>query len=227
MWAGRVDEGYVFGGLSATCVDTLKGVPMLIESNDDRVRERLLPETCVEHGDEQHWREHAVPELERLFASRAQLVRRDLAGMRKLGKSDSQLLLIPNSHVNAWLAALNAARLALFVLNDLEAKHLDVDGFAIATQKQQEAMLRIHVLAEMQSVLLGDYEMQSGGSIAALDPDRVDAAADEAPFDDDPDGDAPDGDAPDGDDPDGDDPDGDDPDGDDPDGDAPPETPVR
>lgn len=174
MWAGRVDEGYVFGGLSAGCVETLKGVPMLLESADVRVRERLLPETCHETEDEEHWRLHAVPELERLFASRAQLVRRDLAGLRKLGKSDTQLLLIPNQHVNAWLAALNAARLALYALNDLQASHLEAEGFTAATPKQQEAILRIHVLAEVQSVLLGDYEIESGGPMSTLDPDSLD-----------------------------------------------------
>lgn len=173
MWAGRVDEGYVFGGLSAGCVDTLKAVPMLLESSDVRVRDRLLPETCVEADDEEHWRRHAVPELERLFVSRAQLVRRDLAGLRKLGKSDTQLLLIPNGHVNAWLAALNAARLALYVLNDLTAQHLEAEGFVGATAKQQEAILRIQVLAEVQSVLLGDYEIESGGPMADLDPDAI------------------------------------------------------
>jgi hypothetical protein len=178
MWAGRVDEGYVFGGLSSGCVDTLKGVPMLLESADTRVRERLLPDTCTDVDDEQHWRRHAVPELERLFASRAQLVRRDLAGLRKLGKSDTQLLLIPNPHVNAWLAALNAARLALYMLNDLTAEHLEADGFAGATAKQQEAILRIHVLAEVQSVLLGDYEIESGGPMADLDADRIDSDLD-------------------------------------------------
>lgn len=174
MWAGRVDEGYVFGGLSAGCVETLKGVPMLLESGDVRVRSRLLPETCSETDDEEHWRRHAVPELERLFSSRAQLVRRDLAGLRTLGKSDTQLLLIPNQHVNAWLAALNAARLALYVLNDLTAAHLETAGFTTATPKQQEAILRIHVLAEVQSVLLGDYEIESGGPMAAFDPDQLD-----------------------------------------------------
>ena len=37
-------------------------------------------------------------------------------------------------------------------------------GFALAAPKQQEAMLRIHLLAEVQSVLLGDFEVGSLGS---------------------------------------------------------------
>jgi hypothetical protein len=168
MWVARVDEGYAFGELTPACVETLKGVPMLLESADPRVRERLLPDTCDDAEAEAQWRRHAVPELERLFLSRAQLVRRDLAGLRKLGKTQNHVLLIPDSHANAWLAALNAARLALFVLNDLTAAHLEPEGFASASPKQQEAMLRIHLLAELQSVLLGDFEVDDGGPFAGL-----------------------------------------------------------
>lgn len=163
MWVARFDEGYVFGDITPASAATLKGVPMLLESADVRVRQRLLPETCDEPEDEQQWRQHAVPELERLFASRAQLVRTDLAGLRPMPGSENQLLLIPFAHANAWLAALNAARLALFVLNELTAEAMEPDAFATVTQKQQEALLRIHLLAEVQSVLLGDPELESAG----------------------------------------------------------------
>jgi hypothetical protein len=163
MWVARVDEGYVFGDLSPASVETLKGVPMLLESADARVRGRLLPDTCDDAVDEEHWRRHAVPELERLFLSRAQLVRRDLATLRKMPKSEHKLLLIPDGHTSAWLAALNGARLALYVMNDLTAETMEPDGFVKATPKQQEALLRIHLLAEMQSVLLGDLEVEPSG----------------------------------------------------------------
>jgi hypothetical protein len=163
MWAARVDEGFVFGGLLAAMVETLKGVPMLIESSDARVRDRLLPETCDDPDDEAEWRQHAVPELERLFLSRAQLVRRDLAGLRRMPGTEAHVLLIPDKHTSAWLAALNAARLALFALNDLDAAHMEAEGLAKALPKQQEAIVRIHLLAEVQSVLLGDFEIDDSG----------------------------------------------------------------
>ncbi|MEC8653257.1 MAG: DUF2017 family protein [Planctomycetota bacterium] len=159
MWAARVDEGYLFGELTDDAVRTLRGVPMLIESSDDRVRRRLLPETCHEEEDEAHWREHAVPELERLFLSRAHLVQRDLDKLRRLPDTEGQVLLISHEHVNAWLAALNAARLALFELNDLTAAHMETEGFSGASAKQQEAIIRISLLAEIQAVLLGDFEV--------------------------------------------------------------------
>lgn len=171
MWVARVDEGYVFGDLTAASVDTLKGVPMLLESQDPRVRERLLPETCSDEEFEAHWRRHAVPELERLFLSRAQIVRRDLAALRLMPRSKRHLLLIPHAHENAWLATLNAARLALFELNGLTAESMEPEAFGTATQKQQEALLRIHLLAEIQSVLLGDFDVESSGKLDELDLD--------------------------------------------------------
>lgn len=168
MWVARVDEGYVLGDLHASTVETLTGVPMLIESTDPRVRGRLLPDTGPDDDAQEEWRKHAVPELERLFLSRAQVVRRDLANLRTMPGSANQLLLIPEAHTNAWLAALNAARLALFVLNDLTAEAMEPEHFTKGTPKQQEAVRRIHLLAEIQSVLLGDFEVESSGSLDDL-----------------------------------------------------------
>jgi hypothetical protein len=80
-----------------------------------------------------------------------------------MAKSGNQLLLIPDGHVAAWLAALNAARLALYVLAELSAEVMEPENFDQASQKQQEALLRIHLLAEIQSVLLGDLDLESAG----------------------------------------------------------------
>lgn len=167
MWVARADSGFLFGGLTQYCVETLRGVPMLIESTDPRVRRRLLPDTYEKVDDQEEWRDTAVPELERLFLSRAQLVRRDLAMLKKLDNLDSWVLLIPDVHANAWLSSLNAARLALYVLNDLRPDHLERDGIEQASPKQQAALLRIHFLAEIQSVLLGDIDLDT-------ESDRID-----------------------------------------------------
>lgn len=172
MWAARVADGYVFGGMTAECAATLEGVPLLLESSDPRVTERIYPETCVLAEDEQHWRDHAVPELERLFASRCQLVRRDLAAMKKVDPAGSHVLVIPDVHVNAWLAALNAARLALYALNELTPAWMEGKGTDTASKKQIEALARIHLLAEVQAVLLGEYEL------AVSDPDECDDLGD-------------------------------------------------
>ena len=159
MWAVRTDVGYLVCGLTRTWLETLRGVPMLLESNDPRVRKRLLPETYDDDDAEQQWRRHSAPELERLFMSRAQIVRKDLGAMRQLKDADSWVLFVPDTHQNAWLATLNAARLALFLLSDLEAEHLEREGHQRATDKQREAIARIHFLAELQSILMGQFDL--------------------------------------------------------------------
>ncbi|MFN6196778.1 MAG: DUF2017 family protein [Planctomycetota bacterium] len=171
MWVARVDEGWLFGDLSPRTAEILKGIPMLLESEDPRVRARLLPETLADEGHEADWRAHAVPELERLFASRATLVGRDLAAMRPMKSGGKLLLLVTNPHASAWLAALNAARLALYALNDLTATHMEMDSAEPATAQQRQAIASINLMAEMQSVLLGDEALESCGPMADLEAD--------------------------------------------------------
>jgi hypothetical protein len=173
MWVARAEDGFVFGGLTREFVETLRGVPMLLESTDERVRARLLPETYDDDESEDQWRRHAAPELERLFVSRAQLVRKDLLHLRQLKAADSWVLPIPDEHVNAWLASLNAARLALYVLNELKAEHLEREGANQANEKQRQAVHRIHFLAEVQCVLLGDVDFDDGGDAVPDDDDPV------------------------------------------------------
>ncbi len=50
------------------------------------------------------------------------------------------------------------------MLADLTAAHMEGEGLATATQKQREALLRIHLLAGIQSVLLGDFEVDESGT---------------------------------------------------------------
>jgi hypothetical protein len=159
MWVVRTDGGFLFAGLTPVCVETLHGIPVLVESADQRVRQRLLPDAYRDPESERQWRRHAVPELERLFLSRAQLVRRDLKQLRRLKQTDLWMLPIRDDHCSAWLSALNAARLALYELNDLKPVHMERDGLELATRPQREALSRIHFLAELQSVLLGDVEV--------------------------------------------------------------------
>jgi hypothetical protein len=145
--------------MSDQALASLEGVPLLLESRDPRVLERIYPETCQQEDAEADWREHAVPELERLFASRGTIVRKDLAAMRASGEGKRRVLKVTDGHVNAWLASLNAARLALYALNDLKPEWMGGRPADEATLKQREAIARIHLLAELQSVLLGDYQL--------------------------------------------------------------------
>ena len=140
-------------GLTAICADTAMRVPGLLESEDPRVRGRLLPEAYDDPDEEAHWRRLGGPELERLFLSRAALIRRDLESMSSEGPETFSLR-ISAGHEAAWLSGLNGARLALFALHDLKAEDMEreprADGFA----EKELALIRIHVMAYLQELLL-------------------------------------------------------------------------
>ncbi|MBL8897802.1 MAG: DUF2017 family protein [Planctomycetes bacterium] len=171
MWAARTDTGWAFGDIAPEALTTLEAVPLLLTTRDPRVVERLHPETYAEDADEREWRRHAGEELRHLFASREELVRGDLARMRELPAGRGKFLLIPDAHVSGWLAALNAARLALYALNDLEPEWMAGKERERMSAQQRMALARIHLLAELQTVLLGERTREPHSSSADEDED--------------------------------------------------------
>lgn len=147
------DGTLVCRNLSAFHVDTLVHLPGLLTSQDDRVRDRLLPRTYEADEDEDQWRRYGVPDLEHLFASRVEIINKDLESLAQDGAVTFSLK-IPERHTNAWVSSLNAARLALFVLHELEEADMEREPDDLADFEKELAVVRIHVLAFMQELLL-------------------------------------------------------------------------
>ena len=70
------------------------------------------PTGGTEPGLDADWKEHVLPELRVLFSSAVEIVRVDLARSWISPGTDASVR-VPVSHVEAWLLALNQARLAL------------------------------------------------------------------------------------------------------------------
>jgi hypothetical protein len=140
-------------GISPLCADTLLRLPDWMESDDPEVRKRLLPPAYEDGKAEEEWRRYAGPELEHLFQSRLEIVRRDLEGMRRsvLG---SAVLRIPVQHVTAWISALNAGRHALFVLSEADPRDVGSDLRSVSDPVQAAALLRIDILGWLQQLLV-------------------------------------------------------------------------
>lgn len=142
-----------FCDLSPICAESLLQIPSLLRSENPRVRERLLPETHKDPEEEQEWRRLGACELEHLFASRADLIEKDLQGIEQ--DSDSSFrLAIAGKHRSAWLSGLNAARLTLFILHKLADHDIDKDPGSIGDVDKDMALLRIHLLAYMQELMI-------------------------------------------------------------------------
>jgi hypothetical protein len=155
MRVERLDDGDLWlRGISPFHADTLLRLPEWLDSSDPRVRARLLPKVYDDAEDEQQWRRFGVPQLEHLFASRAEIVAKDL---QSLAQDDSVAfsMRIPQEHANAWLSTLNAARLALFAAHGLDESDMERDPTELEGDFERElALVRIHLMAFMQELLI-------------------------------------------------------------------------
>jgi hypothetical protein len=135
------------------CADTLRRMLEWIESDDPRVKKRLFPDTFVDPEEEAAWRRLMQTDLEHLVLSRRQILEKDLARMRPDGPGLFRLP-IGKNHGQAWLSALNAARLALFELHGLGPEHMDSEPEELDDEERQLALVRIHLMGFLQELLL-------------------------------------------------------------------------
>lgn len=167
--------------------DTLLRIPDLLLSQDPRVRGRLLPRVFQEDDDEDQWERYAAPELEHLFRSREELIRKDLMSLTEDGAYTFRLDIV-DKHVSAWIAGLNAARLTLFVLNGLSADDMDAEPTDVEGDDRQLALFRIHNLALIQEMLMRAKARQQPGPVPFEDESSFeggDGPADDGDGDDD------------------------------------------
>lgn len=118
----------------------LQELPSILEKRDSpAARPRLFPDpTAGDAKANEDWRQLVAPELRHLFMSAGQTVERDLT----LLTGDS--LTFPAEHLNAWMSALNQARLILAESHhvtdaDMETANLD------PRDARQRAVLLIHL----------------------------------------------------------------------------------
>ena len=122
-------------------------------SRHKKAQARLYPDPI---GGEDHtefrrdWKEHVRPELERLFASSREIVARDLS---ELGGNETKLV-IPSGHLEAWLNALNQARLVIVEESNFSEADLDHREPPDLATRRGMALLKMHFYAHLQELLV-------------------------------------------------------------------------
>lgn len=96
------------------------------------------------------WKEHVRPELERLFASSREIVARDLSA---LGGNGTKLV-IPSGHLEAWLNALNQARLVIVEESNFSEADLDHREPPDLATRRGMSLLKMHFYAHLQELLV-------------------------------------------------------------------------
>lgn len=151
------DGSVLFEPLGPWQVETLLGIPeLLAEEQPDEVLERLFPRPS-EHDEaiNLEWKRLVVPELVTLLASARELVSKDLEGIEPVTPPTGATwrLRIPQKHVNAWISALQAARLALAERFHVEEGDMRRPLTAIRNEREL-AIWKIEELGWLQGFLI-------------------------------------------------------------------------
>lgn len=126
-----------------------------VASRHKKAQARLYPDPTGGRGDDQlrrDWQEHVRPGLERLFAASRDIVARDLEGLGHDGQGTK--VVIPADHLDAWLSALNQARLVIVEENRFAESDLDHREPPDLATRRGLSLLKIHFYAHLQELLV-------------------------------------------------------------------------
>jgi hypothetical protein len=166
------DGGIAIEDLTPPFVFILFQVPGLLGPDQpDEVRRRLFPDPSEADEIRKDWERLVRPELYALLASAREIVVKDLRKLLPTGATSR--LEIPAPHVNAWISALNAARLALGTVHGIEDEDDlhpfgdvdddDDDDEVVELDERHLAIVKIHLLGELQALLVLEQDPEAGG----------------------------------------------------------------
>lgn len=134
----------------------LKQIPTATQGEDDpKVKSRLYPDPGAgsETAFSEDWAELVRPELEHLFLSSRRLVEGDLAQIKER-RGGLASLSIPLTHADAWLNALNQARLVLATKYEFADEELLRYELPVVFSRRDLVLLQINFYAAIQERLI-------------------------------------------------------------------------
>jgi len=140
--------------------ELLRQIPGVCESGgDDRSEARLFSDPA-DSSDSQFltdWAEYVRPELRHLFISSRNTVKEDL---KKLSNLPGRLgrLVVPRAHSDAWLNALNQARLILATKFNFTDRELSMHEAPKWFSRRDLVLQQINFYAEIQERIIDAIE---------------------------------------------------------------------
>jgi hypothetical protein len=143
--------------------DCLQGLGEILEQRDSpKAHERLFPNpTASDDAANAEWQQQTTPEMRHLFVSAGETVVRDLTAL-KPDEHETALFAVtfPAEHVNAWMSALNQARLILGEMFSVTEADMNATNLDVRSEKTL-AIVRIHLLGYLLQLFV---ELESGES---------------------------------------------------------------
>ena len=142
-------------GLNPLMTDCLQRLGEILPQRDSpAAQRRLFPAPSAEPQLNDEWEKFVTPDLRHLFVSAGETVLRDLTALEPDPRHPDYFhLTFPAPHRNAWLSALNQARLILgaeFQVTEPDMDRRDLDP----RQARDLALARIHLLGYLLQLFI-------------------------------------------------------------------------
>ena len=158
----RQDEALEIRELDPFLAELLRQIPESAQPKDSPATEERLfspPAVPEEKVLRAEWKLYVVPELRRLFQPATETVRQDLQQLRCTDKPFANCTLrIPMAHADAWLSALNQARLAIAATNQFSDHEL-CDAYRSPLGSRRDlSLFQVNFYGFLQEFLLREME---------------------------------------------------------------------
>ncbi|HZJ13940.1 MAG TPA: DUF2017 family protein [Chthoniobacteraceae bacterium] len=156
----RDDQTVELSGIDLLCCELLRQIVVSGQVDDfPAARERLY--SSPSHGREpefdQDWKDYVEPDLRDMFRTSREVVQAALKNFPPKKPADSYTLNIPVKHLEAWIHALNQARLALSARFNFTEHEME-DAIPIEGDQRALALFQVHFYGFLQECFLRQLE---------------------------------------------------------------------
>jgi len=148
----------VFNRLDPFLTEILRQIPDAANpAGDANALARLSPPPIVGEVDDeflQDWEDYVKPELQALFSEALSVVSQDLLGLMNQPTNARNRLEIPLEHADAWINALNQARIVLAERHHFTEDELGKCGILCFESRRDLALVQMNFYAMIQEMLI-------------------------------------------------------------------------
>lgn len=130
--------------ISPLLADLLREIPHCLKEDSELEEARLFPSPNSDPDEEQlreDWKAYVEPELHEWFLSARQVVEADLRSMKE--REGGYMVEIPYKHAEAWMNAVNQARLVLAARYQFDERELRRAGPMPIQSERDYALLQM------------------------------------------------------------------------------------
>ena len=158
----RRKDGLEISEIDPFLAELLRQIPASTSvENSTAARTRIFSSPVGEEHKEicAEWKVYVQPELQRLFHSATDTVAADLEQLDSSEKPfANRTLVIPATHADAWLNALNQARLAIAARNDFTESELGDNYRSPIGSRRDLSLFQVNFYGFIQEFILREME---------------------------------------------------------------------